>query len=852
MISSELHEAIRAVARVPQLLVGCDYDGTLAPLQDDPTQALPLPEAVAAIRAVAALAATTVVVVSGRSLRDLATLSRLPSEIHLVGSHGSEFDADFLHDLEPELAARLRRLNDVVAECASDTPGVVIEHKPASVAVHVRRCSIEDSTRVSTRLLQRVGGDPDVHVTFGKAVMEFAVIAMDKGHAFAQMRSGHGATAAIFVGDDLTDEAVFTTFSGPDVSIKVGAGPTAATHRVDDPLDVARMFAVLAQERRLWLAGPDAVPIHEHTLLADGMSLALLTPRGRITWMCHPTVDSAAVFADLLGGESAGHFTITPVSPGMPLSHRYESETMVATTRWAGMDVTDYLDCSGRNDSPGPVGTVLVRAIKSRVPIRVVFSPRPEFGQVPIRIEVEPDGLRVTGAAEPLVLRAPGFTWDIHQEGAQQTAVGTLLVDVQRTQPVYSVLELRLGADLLSPHPLEETARRRRTLDYWRDWVQRLHVPNVHRDAVIRSALTLKALCYERTGAILAAATTSLPEGVGGVRNWDYRYCWIRDAAISAKALVNIGSTEEAQAFLLWLHVVIAEATAPERLHPLYTVLGTTLGTEAVVDSLPGYGGSRPVRVGNAAQGQVQLDVFGPVVDLIASLVALRGRATENDLWLTRACVNAVQARWQEADHGIWEIRDQPLHHVHSKVMCWLAVTRGIEVLAAANEHSPQWEHLQQEIAAEVLDQGWHEALQAYVCAYDRRELDAAALHIGLTDLLPADDPRLVSTIEAVEAGLRAGPTVLRYTYDDGLPGREGGMIICATWLVECYARAGMLDSAHELLRQVLECSGSTGLLSEQWDQERGCGLGNHPQAYSHAGVIQAALALERHDHRSR
>jgi hypothetical protein len=438
------------------------------------------------------------------------------------------------------------------------------------------------------------------------------------------------------------------------------------------------------------------------------------------------------------------------------------------------------------------------------------------------------------------------------QEGGQQTAVGTLLVDVQRTQPVYSVLELRLGADLLSPHPLEETARHRLTLDYWRDWVQRLHVPNVHRDAVIRSALTLKALCYERTGAILAAAATSLPEGVGGVRNWDYRYCWIRDAAISAKALVNIGSTEEAQAFLLWLHVVIAEATAPERLHPLYTVLGTTLGTEAVVDSLPGYGGSRPVRVGNAAQGQVQLDVFGPVVDLIASLVALRGRATENDLWLTRACVNAVQARWQEPDHGIWEIRDQPLHHVHSKVMCWLAVTRGIEVLAAANEHSPQWEHLQQEIAVEVLDQGWHEALQAYVCAYDRRELDAAALHIGLTDLLPADDPRLVSTIEAVEAGLRAGPTVLRYTYDDGLPGREGGMIICATWLVECYARAGMLDSAHELLRQVLECSGSTGLLSEQWDQERGCGLGNHPQAYSHAGVIQAALALERHDHRSR
>lgn len=846
MIPPDLHEALRAIARVPQLLVGCDYDGTLAPIAEDPTQALPLPEAVAGLRAIASLAATTVVVVSGRSLRDLATLSRLPSEIHLVGSHGSEFDADFLHDLEPALAERLRHIDAVIAECVSGVPGVMVEHKPASIAVHVRRCTSADSTRVSTRLLQRLAGKEDVHINFGKAVIEFAVIAMDKGHAFAQVRATHGVSAALFVGDDLTDESVFTTLSGPDVAIKVGTGPTAAAFRVEDPLDVARVFATLAQERRTWLAGADAIAVQEHTLLADGNSLALLTPRGRITWMCHPTVDSPAVFADLLGGETAGHLTITPMSGGTPLSHRYENDSMVAVTRWAGLEVVDYLDCSSRQSDGLQHHTLLVRSITTRVPVRITFSPRPEFGQVPVRIDVEPEGLRVMGAAEPIVLRAPGVTWQVLEEGHHHTAVGTLMVDSQRTSPAVTVVELRTGSDDMAEHPLPEVQRRNATSSYWQAWVQRLHLPHTQRDAVVRSALTLKALCFDETGAILAAATTSLPEGMGGVRNWDYRYCWVRDAALAAKALVDVGSTEEAQAFLVWLHVVIADAAAPERLHPLYTVFGRPLGSEAVVDGLPGYGGSRPVRVGNAAQSQVQLDVFGPVVDLIATLVGARGRATENDLWLTRACVQAVAARWHEPDHGIWEIRDQPLHHVHSKVMCWLAVKRGNEILAVAGQTEPDWQALEAQIASEVLDLGWHQPLGAYVCAYDRKELDAAALHIGLSGLLPIGDPRLVSTIEAIEAGLRDGPTVMRYTYDDGLPGREGGMIICATWLVECYARAGMRAEAEELLRQILNCAGGTGLLSEQWDPELGRGLGNHPQAYSHAGVIQAVLALQR------
>lgn len=839
-------DALRQFARAPSILVGCDYDGTIAPIVDDPTHATPLPESVVALRTLAGLSHTTVAVVSGRSLRDLATLSRLPGEIHLVGSHGSEFDADFLSDLEPGLAARLREVIRVIENLVTGVPGVLIEHKPASVAVHLRRCSSADSTRLATALLTGPATMPEVYVTYGKAVLEFSVIRMDKGHAFEALRAGHGAAAALFIGDDVTDESVFAALSGPDVAIKVGAGQTAANFRVDDPTDAARVFATLAEERRMWLAGAESTPIQDHGLLSDGTTVALLTPHGRVSWLCHPGVDAPAIFAELLGGETAGHFTITPVSGSAPLSQNYVPDTMTITTRWAGLTLTDYLDRSDHSPvgsvAPSVFTTKLVRAIHARVPVRIVFAPRPEFGQVAVRLDITADGVRVMGGAEPITLRCPEATWEIAYDGIHETAVGTLIPTAQLRE---FTVELRTGSDDLSRHRLPESARRALTEEHWRTWVQRLNIPEHHHEQVVRSALTLKSLCQERTGAILAAATTSLPEGLGGVRNWDYRYCWLRDAALAAQVLVALGSTEEAQAFLLWLHLVIAGAAAPERVHPLYTVHGTPLGSEAVVDVLPGYAGSRPVRVGNAAQGQVQLDVFGPIVDLIADLVRVRGRATDDDLWLTRACVQAVARRWQEPDHGIWEIRDRPRHHVHSKVMCWLAVTRGIEVLESVGQPQPDWQILQADIAADVLEHGWSEPLQSFVCAYDRTELDAAALHVALTGLLPHDDPRLVSTVEAVEAALRIGPTVLRYTYDDGLPGREGGMTICTTWLIECYLRAGLRDEAEELLRQVLDCSGRTGLLSEQWDAEASRGLGNHPQAYSHIGVIRATLALD-------
>jgi GH15 family glucan-1,4-alpha-glucosidase len=362
--------------------------------------------------------------------------------------------------------------------------------------------------------------------------------------------------------------------------------------------------------------------------------------------------------------------------------------------------------------------------------------------------------------------------------------------------------------------------------------------------------LTLRGLCHTPTGAILAAATTSLPEELGGVRNWDYRYCWLRDAAMAAHALVELGSLDEATGYLEWIYRTIQRTGGhPERLHPLYTVDGLDLGPEAVIETLPGYAGSRPVRVGNAANRQVQLDVFGPIADLIAAVASARGSVLHHEWDVIEAMVEAVDRRWHEPDHGIWEARLAPRHHVHSKVMCWMTVDRALRVVEMyGREPRPEWEALRERIAENVLSHGWNEQVGAYTVAYDEVDMDAASLWIGLSGLLKDDDPRFLATVLKTEAELRSGPTVYRYKWDDGLPGREGGFHICTTWMVEAYLRTGRRADAEELFEQLLDTAGPTGLLPEQYDPEQERGLGNHPQAYSHLGLIRCALLLAGRD----
>ncbi|MFI6579376.1 glycoside hydrolase family 15 protein, partial [Nocardiopsis sp. NPDC050513] len=443
----------------------------------------------------------------------------------------------------------------------------------------------------------------------------------------------------------------------------------------------------------------------------------------------------------------------------------------------------------------------------------------------------------------PMVLYAPGVEWVVDHD--ERGEIARARVRPTSEHPV--VLELRLGTADLSPCPVGEADRRRAAGEHWAGWLDTLALPVTAQGLAARSALTLRGLCTP-SGGVMAAATTSLPEEIGGVRNWDYRYCWLRDGALTVRSLVSLGSTVEAEAFLGWVHRVVAALPSPELLRPLYTLAGADLGPEEVVESLAGYAGSRPVRVGNAADRQVQLDVFGPVVELVADLAHRRGALADRDWELVAAMAEAVARRWHEPDHGIWEERDEPRQRVYSKVMCWVTLDRAVGLASRFGRRAdPVWGPLAADIAAEVVAKGWNGAVGAYTTAYDGEDLDAASLHIGLSGLLDPADERFQSTVTAVEAYLREGPTVFRYRRDDGLPGGEGGFHLCTAWLVEAYLLTGRRAEAEELFAHLVECAGPTGLIPEEFDPFTERALGNHPQAYSHLGLIRCAQLLDQH-----
>ncbi|MEU6581903.1 trehalose-phosphatase [Nocardia sp. NPDC046763] len=843
-LSLELRRALSAIARVPRLLVASDYDGTIAPIVSDPTKAYPHRESVSALRALAGLTGTTAAVISGRALRDLAALSRLPVEVQLIGSHGSEFDVGFVHAIDNDAKQLLQEVTTTLTQIAQDNPGASVEIKPASVALHVRNTSPEIGRRAVFAVRQGPASWVGVQTTEGKEVIELAVVETDKGAALDIVRHQQGASAALFIGDDVTDEKAFKRLSGPDVGIKVGDGDSMAEHRVASTEEVSKALAFLLEERRTWLAGASAPRIERLTMLASPRSKALVTPDGTVTWLCHPEPDSAAVFAHLLGGPGAGHFTIQPERASLPLSQRYVDGTMTVETRWSSLQVVDYLP-----HDVVPERTDLTRVITGDAKAVITFAPRPEFGQVPVRLLHATGGLKVEGPNDPIVLRSPGVEWEITDDGNHHTA--RAVVD-PRQGPI--VLEMRCGTSDLAPAMRAESDRRREAERYWAEWVGTLELPPLKPDLMKRSALTLRGLVHAPSGSILAAATSSLPEDIGGVRNWDYRYCWLRDASLTAAALVSLGSLGEAEDLLAWVHRVLETLPGPERLHPLYTLYGETLPPEAVIDQLPGYAGSRPVRVGNAANMQVQLDVFGPIVDLISQLAHARERKGINDPakalpdpdWeLVHAMVSAVQRRWREADHGIWEIRGNPRHHVYSKVMGWLTVDRALTLSRQFGRPAdPEWEPLRDAIADEVRTEGWNDEVQSFTAAYDGTDLDAATLHIGLSGLIEPSDPRFAATVVATEAELRSGSTVYRYHHDDGLPGGEGGFHLCAAWLVEAYLLIGKREDAEALFAQLVDVAGPTGLLSEEYDPVAERSLGNHPQAYSHLGLLRCAQLL--------
>lgn len=835
----ELSDRLRQLARVPALLIAVDYDGTLAPLVDDPMKAKANRSAVAALRALSEQANTHVAVISGRSLRDLALLSRLPEEIRLVGSHGSEFDLGFASQLAPELLSLRTELTAEV-EALGTKYSARVEEKPTGVTFHFR--GMDEGVRRAARdeLIRGPAGRRGVHTRNGHDIIEMAVIDTNKGTAIDTMRAQVGASAVVFLGDDVTDEDGFRTLTGPDIGIKVGDGPTIARYRVADTDVVAQLLALLAEFRSKWLRGAGLVPLENHSVLSDLRTAAIVSPAARITWLCAPRIDSGAVFAELLGGPSAGHFSISDVKDRPPLNQRYRANTMVLQTQFPDFTVTDYLDTSSGRTRRLAGRSDLIRVVEGTGQAMIEFAPRLAFGRVPTRLERRDDGIVVHGTADLMVLRGPAIDWQIVQDGDNQTAVATIDLG---SGP--ATLELRAGTGTVRPDPRSETDRRADSERFWSNWVGKLSLPDLERDLVTRSAILLKSMCHGPTGAIVRAATTSLPEHLGGVRNWDYRYCWLRDGALTSTALARLSSHGEGRAYLDWVLQILETRNDPERLAPLYNVTGRHLPPEAEINDLPGYGGSRPVRIGNAADGQVQLDVFGPVVDLVHVLLE-QGEALSAEHWrLVEAMVLAVSRRWHEPDHGIWEIRKPPRHHVYSKVMCWLTVDRAISIADQFLDREPEaWVTLRDQIARDVLDNGWKPEVGSFTAAYDGHDLDASVLAIGLWGLVAPDDERFVSTVATLERQLRRGPTVYRYREDDGLPGREGGFNLMTSWLIDALALTGRRDDAEALFADLCQLAGPTGTMAEQFDPENGRALGNIPQAYSHLGLINNALRL--------
>ncbi len=823
---------LQALATSPLLLVGTDFDGTISALAPTPAQARADPRCLAALERLARLPCTRVAVVSGRPLAWLREAVRTIPRVVLFGSHGAEDGSVAPGGADPPAAEVLARVAARVEALAGRWPGCIVERKPFAIGLHYRRAHPAHAAAIIAAVREVADATPGVSIRAGSMVVELCVSTMHKGDAIARARYLSGGVHTVFFGDDTTDEDAFAALGDQDFSIKVGAGETAADASVGGIADVAEALELLGEQRERWLGARPVAPIERHSILSDQRTLAVVTPAARVSWLCLPRIDSPALFGELLGGPAAGFFAVESEDGAPHTAQSYIGDSMLLRTSWREFTVTDYLDCSGGRAYQRAGRSDLVRILEGRGRVRVTFAPRPDFGRVPATLELRDGGVEVTSTSEPCVLYAPGVAWAIDHSGPHQTARATIDLDAPSGP---HTLELRFGAANLRPSVVPEPQRRAQTQRHWSGWAGALRVPPALRALLVRSALTIKALCDGPGGAIVAAGTTSLPEQLGGVRNWDYRFCWPRDAAMAATALLKLGNTGHAMKLTEWLTGIVDRLESPDRLRPIYAVRGEELGPEAEIGSLDGYAGSRPVRVSNAAAQQVQLDVFGPIVHMVASLIE-SGVAVSPDAWrLVRAMVQAVEARWGEPDHGIWEIRGPRRHHVHSKVMCWHAVDRALVVHdAVLGEDNAAWRSLRDRIAADVLEKGWNESARAFTGAYGSTELDAASLMIGLTGLLSRADPRWHATVEAVEEHLREGA--------------EGGLVICACWLVEAMVTLGRMDDARQLFEGILGQAGPTGLFAEQWDPAHALALGNFPQAYSHLGVINAALALAASD----
>lgn len=593
---------------------------------------------------------------------------------------------------------------------------------------------------------------------------------------------------------------------------------------------------------------PEYPPIASYALLGDCHSSALVSLDGSIDWCCFRRFDSRPVFAALLDRAKGGHFRIGPVEQA-EVTRGYLPGTNVLETRFRTasgvVTLTDFLAVGEDEESTGihPYEQLIriIRCESGTVKVEKHFSPRFDYGLTRPRVLVRaPDLAVVFGGADALVLQTDiGLDQtDISDERIRITlsAGDERFVVLTHMDPA-GLREIRMDRDHVF-------ARMDDTIRFWRRWSDRCEYDGPWREQILRSALVLKALTHHPTGAIVAAPTTSLPEEIGGIRNWDYRFTWLRDAALNLRALFRLGYTDEAHAFMGWLQRTAAGAA--ENLQVLYGVGGERIVPEFELDHLEGYRGSKPVRIGNAAVTQFQLDMYGELMDAVWQYQAHGGSIDEPFWEFLCGVVDIVATCWREPDRGIWELRGPPKQLVSSKLFAWLAVDRGIRIAETGGFAADLgvWKALREEIRALIETEGVDPATGAFRQSPDTDEPDASLLLIPLTGFLPGDDPRVLATIRNVEDRLMSNGLVYRYRTDDGLAGAEGAFVICTFWLVGALAKAGEARRATELFEHVLGYANDVNLLAEEIDPVTGDLLGNFPQAFSHLGLIQAAMNL--------
>jgi GH15 family glucan-1,4-alpha-glucosidase len=582
--------------------------------------------------------------------------------------------------------------------------------------------------------------------------------------------------------------------------------------------------------------------IEDYALIGDCKSAALVGRDGSIDWLCWPRFDSAACFAALLGTVEHGRWLITPREPSFTVKRRYRPGTLVLETEFQTATgcaaVIDFM--------PPQVGSNLVRMVvglSGNVAFRTELVMRFNYGaSVPWVDRLADGSVSAIAGPERLILRTPAAL-----VGEDLKTVGEFTVSTGECVPF--VLSHGSSLDDISPR-IDASDALRRTEAFWRDWSDRCPDLGPWTEAVKRSLITLKALTYAPTGAMVAAVTTSLPERLGGERNWDYRFCWLRDATFTLMAFMRLGYYDEARAWRDWL--MRAVAGSPDQIQILYGVGGERWLPEQVVSWLPGYENSTPVRIGNRASQQLQVDVFGEIVD--AMFQALQGgmELPHRSITLRPIVLEYLARAWREPDEGIWEVRGGPQHFVHSKVMAWVAFDRAATDLETSMFHdSPdRWRAIANEIHAEVCQHGFDSELGSFVQTFGSKRLDASLLLIPIVGFLPADDPRVRGTIRAIEEKLLIDEEfVLRYETDnaaDGLPAGEGAFLACSFWLVENYILQKRYTEARKLFDRLVARCNDVGLLAEEFDPLSGRMLGNFPQAYSHVGLITCALSLSR------